>query len=193
MHPQQNVPEDTADGSTSRTSDRTASRTWAEIDLGAVRHNVRTLCRRASGARLMAVVKADAYGHGVIPISQTALDAGADSLAVATAEEGAELRRGGIEAPILVFTDLLPDRLDLAESFNLTVTAHSVQSAKRIAARPRLRAHLKVNTGMNRLGRRPRRGRGGAKSSRRPGIRRLHPLRLGRRRWRRDPPPDRSL
>jgi alanine racemase len=127
-------------------------RTWAEVDLGAVRHNVRALKRRAPSARLMAVVKADAYGHGAVPVARAALDAGADSLAVVTAEEGAELREAGISAPILVFTDLLPDALALAERSRLAVSAHSLASAKRIAARPGLRAHLKVNTGMNRWG-----------------------------------------
>jgi alanine racemase len=100
----------------------------------------------------MAVVKADAYGHGAVPVSRAALEAGADSLAVVTVEEGAELRRAGIRAPILVFTDLLPDRLPLAEEFRLVVTAHSLASARRVAARPGLEAHLKVNTGMNRWG-----------------------------------------
>ncbi|MEJ7870776.1 MAG: alanine racemase [Rubrobacteraceae bacterium] len=130
------------------------SRTWAEVDLGAIRHNVRALKRRASGnaTRLMAVVKADAYGHGAVPISRAALEAGADSLAVVTAEEGAELRNAGISAPILVFTDLLPDALALARENRLQVTAHSLPSAKRIAAQPGLEAHLKVNTGMNRWG-----------------------------------------
>jgi alanine racemase len=132
------------------------SRTWAEIDLGAVRHNVRTLKRRARGARLMAVVKADAYGHGSVPVSLVALEAGADSLAVVTVEEGAELRRAGITAPILVFTDLLPEKLTLAEEHRLAVTAHSVTSARHIAARPNLKAHLKINTGMNRWGVDPR-------------------------------------
>jgi len=131
---------------------RAPSRTWAEIDLDAVRHNVRTLKRRGSSARLMAVVKADAYGHGALPVSRAALEAGADSLAVVTVEEGAELREGGIEAPILVFTDLLPDRLPLAEAHRLAVTAHSLPSARRIAGHPGLEAHLKVNTGMNRWG-----------------------------------------
>ena len=131
---------------------RTPSRTWAEIDLGAVRHNVRALKRRANETRLMAVVKADAYGHGAVPVSRAALEAGADYLAVVTVEEAAELRRAGIEAPILVFTDLLPDRLSLAEELELAVTAHSLVSARRIAARPGLEAHLKVNTGMNRWG-----------------------------------------
>jgi len=131
---------------------RTPSRTWAEIDLGAIRHNVRALKHRAPEARLMAVVKADAYGHGAVPVSRATLEAGADSLAVVTVEEGAELRRAGIRAPILVFTDLLPDRLVFAEELRLIVTAHSLTSARRVAARPSLEVHLKVNTGMNRWG-----------------------------------------
>ena len=128
------------------------SRTWAEVDLGAIRHNVHTLKRRAGDARLMAVVKANAYGHGAVPTARAALEAGADSLAVVTVEEGAELRSAGIDAPILVFTDLLPDGLALAKANRLQVTAHSIPSAKRIASSPGLEAHLKVNTGMNRWG-----------------------------------------
>ena len=130
----------------------TEGRTRAEVDLGAVRHNVRALRRRARGPALMAVVKADAYGHGSVPVSLAALEAGADSLAVVTAEEGAELRQAGITAPILVFTDLPPQKLRLARQHRLAVTAHSVESARLIAAVPDLRAHLKVNTGMNRWG-----------------------------------------
>ncbi len=100
----------------------------------------------------MAVVKADAYGHGVFPVARAVLEAGAYSLAVATAEEGAELRHAGIAAPILVLTDLLPDGLALAEEHRLEVTAHSIPSARRIAARPDLEVHLKIDTGMNRWG-----------------------------------------
>jgi len=122
------------------------------VDLGAVRHNVSTLKRRAPNARLMAVVKADAYGHGSVEVACACAEAGADSLAVVTVEEGAELRRAGLEAPILVFTDLLPDRLPPAEEHRLAVTAHSIPSARRIAAHRDLEAHLKVNTGMNRWG-----------------------------------------
>ena len=129
------------------------SRTWAEIDLGAVRHNVRALKRRAAGARLMAVVKADAYGHGSVEVARAAVGAGADSLAVVTLEEGAELRQAGLSVPILVFTDLPADRLPLAAEHRLAVTAHSVPSSRRIAASsPDLDVHLKVNTGMNRWG-----------------------------------------
>ncbi len=128
------------------------SRTWAEVDLGAVRHNVVTLKRKAPNSRLMAVVKADAYGHGSVEVARASIEAGADTLAVVTVEEGVELRRAGLETPILVFTDLLPDRLPLAEAHRLAVTAHSIPSARRIAAHPGLEAHLKVNTGMNRWG-----------------------------------------
>src|ERR687893_358 len=100
----------------------------------------------------MAVVKADAYGHGSVEVARACIGAGADSLAVVTVEEGAELRRAGLEAQILVFTDLLPDRLSLAEAYRLAVTAHSIPSARRIAAHHGIEAHLKVNTGMNRWG-----------------------------------------
>ena len=131
---------------------RAPTRTWAEVNLGAVRHNVGTLKRRAPNSRLMAVVKADAYGHGSVEVARACIEGGADSLAVVTVEEGAELRRAGLEAPILVFTDLLPDRLPLAVEHRLAVTAHSIPSARRIAANHGLEAHLKVNTGMNRWG-----------------------------------------
>jgi alanine racemase len=131
---------------------RVPGRTWAEVDLGAVRHNVKALKRRANDSRLMAVVKADAYGHGAVEVARACIEAGADSLAVVTVEEGAELRRAGIEAPILVFTDLLPDRLPLAAEHRLQVTAHSIEVARRIAGHSDLNVHLKVNTGMNRWG-----------------------------------------
>ncbi len=137
---------------TDRVIQKVPSRTWAEVNLGAIRHNIRTLKRRTADTRLMAVVKADAYGHGAVPVSLAALEAGAGSLAVVTVEEGAELRRAGIDAPILVFTDLLPHELALAGEYRLQVTAHSIPSARRVAAHPGLQAHLKINTGMNRWG-----------------------------------------
>ena len=77
---------------------------WAEIDLTAIDHNVRELRRiTARGARLMAVVKADGYGHGAVEVARTALAAGADMLAVARVDEGVALRKAGLQAPILVF------------------------------------------------------------------------------------------
>lgn len=100
----------------------------------------------------MAVVKADAYGHGAVEVARACIEAGADSLAVVTAEEGVELRRAGLAVPILVFTDLRPDKLRMAAEHHLTVTAHSIESARWISAHPDLMVHLKVNTGMNRWG-----------------------------------------
>ena len=132
--------------------DQIPSRAWAEVDLGAIRHNVRILMHCAPNASLMAVVKADAYGHGAVPVARAVLEAGAHCLAVATAEEGAELRQAGITAPILVLTGLLPDEFALSAEHRLQVTAHSILSAKRVAACPSLEAHLKINTGMNRWG-----------------------------------------
>lgn len=125
------------------------------MDLGAVRHNVRELKRRAPRSRLMAVVKADAYGHGAVEVARAVREVGADAFAVVTMEEGAALRRAGITEPVLVFTDLLPDRLASAARLGLAVTAHSLESARRVAAHPGLAVHLKVNTGMNRWGVQP--------------------------------------
>ena len=79
------------------------SRAWVEINLNAVRHNVRQFCQLLLPTTdLMAVVKADAYGHGAVAVAQAALQAGATWLGVATVPEGIELRQAGIKAPILV-------------------------------------------------------------------------------------------
>src|SRR3712207_3283720 len=94
---------------------RTLSRTWAEIDLGALRHNVRALKHRARAARLMAVVKADAYGHGSVPVSLAALEAGAGFLAVVAGGGGAGPRRAGGSGPILGFTPPFPGKRALAQ------------------------------------------------------------------------------
>src|SRR5574337_1325594 len=80
-------------------------RAWVEIDLRAIRHNivaVRHLLKPST--QLMSVVKADGYGHGAVAVARTALSAGASWLAVATVEEGIQLRRAGIDAPILLFS-----------------------------------------------------------------------------------------
>ena len=76
---------------------------YCEIDLDAIRHNVGVMRSHiAGGAKFLAVVKANAYGHGAVPVARAALEAGADMLAVAIPEEGVELRRAAIDAPILV-------------------------------------------------------------------------------------------
>src|SRR6187455_1517340 len=82
---------------------------WAEIDLAAVRANVRRLRDIVAPAVVCAVVKADGYGHGAVPVARAALEAGASCLAVALVEEGVELRDAGIDAPVLVLSEPVPD------------------------------------------------------------------------------------
>lgn len=128
------------------------------VDLGAIAHNLSVIAARVAPARLMAVVKADAYGHGVVPVAETALAAGADMLAVAYVQEGIELRRAGIEAPILVLSEQPDDQIGDIVSHGLVATAYSVAyiDALERAARRRdvigQEVHLKIDTGMNRVG-----------------------------------------
>ena len=95
---------------------------WTDIDLDAIGHNVRELRRiTAPGAKFMAVVKANAYGHGSVPVALRALKEGADALGVARIQEGIELRQAGISAPILIFGPAVPEMVsDLLEQ-NLIV------------------------------------------------------------------------
>jgi alanine racemase len=132
---------------------------WAEVDLDAVRANVRTLAELAAPAALMAVVKADGYGHGAVPVARVALDAGATWLGVALVEEGAELRAAGIDAPILVLSEPPPAAAPAVVALGLTPVAYTPVGiealAKAIAqadGAERLPVHLKVDTGMHRVG-----------------------------------------
>jgi alanine racemase len=131
---------------------------WAEIDLAAVAENTRALRRHTiPRAQVMAVVKADGYGHGAVPVARTALANGAGWLGVARCGEGVRLREAGIGAPILVFGYTPPDAAEELLEFDLRQAVHSVETAaaySALAARrgKRLRVHLKVDTGMGRLG-----------------------------------------
>ncbi|MHB1626951.1 MAG: alanine racemase [Bacilli bacterium] len=130
--------------------------TWAEVDLGCIADNVRQVKTWiGSNVRLMAVVKADGYGHGALPVSVTALAAGADWLGVATLDEALELRRAGIVAPILVLGYVAAEYADVAAEYDIVLTVVSVLHATALARmttdRP-LRVHLKIDTGMGRLG-----------------------------------------
>lgn len=132
--------------------------TYAEVDLGAIRANVRAL-RRAAGAgvAVMAVVKADGYGHGAIRVSRTALEAGAACLGVAIPEEGAALREAGLAAPIFVLGLSTPDQLPLIVEHGLVATIATLDGARALSAvartaGTRARVVLKVDTGMGRIG-----------------------------------------
>src|SRR5947207_2629069 len=132
---------------------------WAEIDLDAVRANVKVLRATAAPAQLLAVVKAQGYGHGAVPVARAALEAGASGLGVALVEEGIELRAAGIEAPILVLSEPVPAAAPSVVTHLLTPVVYTLAGidalAKSVAdhdAHDQLGVHLKVDTGMHRVG-----------------------------------------
>lgn len=130
---------------------------WAEISAGAIAHNVRVLREVVGDVALCAVVKANGYGHGAPLAARAALEGGADWLAVAIVDEGIELRAAGVSAPILLLAEIPPETLDDALANSLTVTVASSEGARALVevARSlggRHRAHLKVDTGMHRMG-----------------------------------------
>lgn len=129
---------------------------WIQIDLDALMHNVTAIKSFLQPeTRLMAVVKADAYGYGAVDVSRAVVEAGADMLGVTTLDEGLELRERGIEAPILVFAPFFsPEEAAVAAQWGLTGTVDSLEMLKACYNNLGLPAkiHLKVNTGMNRFG-----------------------------------------
>jgi alanine racemase len=134
--------------------------TRAEIDLGAIAHNVTLLAELAAPAQLCAVVKADGYGHGAIAVSEAALGAGASWLGVALVEEGAVLRKAGIDVPILLLSQPRSSDLEAAVRYGLRTTVYTREGIEGLASaaeRLGVRAvtHLKVDTGMNRVGASP--------------------------------------
>ena len=136
-------------------------RAWVEINLAALRHNVRQFRGLLPATtQLMAVVKADAYGHGAVVVAQTALQAGATWLGVATVPEGIELRAAGIQAPVLVMGAVnSPEEMQAIAHWRLQPTLVNPKQALVFsdtlsglaAARP-VGVHLKIDTGMSRLG-----------------------------------------
>ena len=127
-------------------------RTHTEINLEAIRRNAETI-RASTGKQLIAVVKADAYGHGVVPVIE-ALRTVADMFAVATIEEGVALRQAGIRDPILVLFSSLPEQAAQIVAYGLTPTISDWEFADRLnaVASKIVSVHVNVNTGMNRSG-----------------------------------------
>jgi alanine racemase len=134
--------------------------TRADIDLDAIEHNVRALRRLAPDARFMAVVKADGYGHGALPVAQAVLEAGASWLGVAIVEEGIALRKAGITVPMLVLGYTAPAVADLLLTYDIRPAVFDLNFARAlseaaVAAGRKAPVHLKIDTGMGRIGQRP--------------------------------------
>jgi alanine racemase len=129
----------------------------AVIDLAALRQNVATLKQRANGPALMAVVKADAYGHGLVPCAKAAVEGGADWLATALLDEAIELRAAGIEVPILAWLNTFDDRFAECISADIDLGINGTSSLAGVVAAARevgkvARVHVKVDTGLGRNG-----------------------------------------
>ncbi|MFI3168349.1 MAG: alanine racemase [Faecalibacterium sp.] len=133
--------------------------TWAEIDLDALTHNFTEIQKRAGGTPLCAVVKADAYGHGAVMVGKTLLAAGAKQLAVSCLAEAIELRSAGITADILLLGHTDARYTDTLIAHNITQSCYNLAAAEAFSAAAsalpdaaKLKVHLKLDTGMGRIG-----------------------------------------
>src|SRR3990172_4108690 len=131
--------------------------TIAVIELDALDHNFKEVVRSAEGQRVLAVVKARAYGHGAVEVSRRLLKLGADMLGVALVEEGRELRDAGIDAPILVMGATFPEQAEAIVSLKLTPAIFSLAVAQALSEaahkrRTLVSLHVKIDTGMGRIG-----------------------------------------
>ena len=129
----------------------------AEINLNNLAHNVKGLKKLSRSKHFMAIVKANGYGHGAVKAAKTALENGADSLGVAIVQEAIELREVGIKAPILIFGRTPYEYADLLIRYDLTQTVFSMEQAEQLSEVSKrigetINIHLKIDTGMNRLG-----------------------------------------
>lgn len=133
-------------------------RTWVEVDLSALTHNYETIRHRiGNGVRLCGIVKADAYGHGAVPVARKLAALGIDYLAVSSLDEARELRNGGIVTPVLILGHTPPEQVEQLIALNITQSvtceAKAIEYNRAASAvGKKLRVHIKVDTGMSRLG-----------------------------------------
>ena len=129
-------------------------RAWIEVDAAALRHNLSALSALLpEGGKLMPVVKANAYGHGDLEVARICAGEGVRAFAVATAAEGVRLRRGGVRGAILVLGCTGPREVPLLARYRLTQAVVSADHARALAAQGRrIAVHLKIDTGLHRLG-----------------------------------------
>lgn len=136
---------------------RGEERVWAEIDLDRIALNFHRLRKAAGGTDVMAVLKADAYGHGAVPIARRLADEGAAMIGVGDSEEALELREAGIDAPILILGAIIPGEAERVVASKIATCIHSFSRAAQLSeaatkANRTARVHLMVDTGMGRLG-----------------------------------------
>jgi alanine racemase len=134
---------------------------WIEIDLSAIEHNVRAIAEHIAPAALCAVIKADAYGHGDVPVAEASVRGGANSLAVALVEEGVRLREADVDRTILVLSEPRLEDTAIVVANALTPTAYRLDFVERLAIEAEAArevpypVHLKLDTGMHRVGAAP--------------------------------------
>jgi alanine racemase len=131
--------------------------TVAMIDLQSLSHNFNEVLHHAGGRKILAVVKAQAYGHGALRVSRHLLELGADMLGVALIEEGRELRAAGIEAPVLVMGAVFPEQAEAIAELGLTPLVYDMAVARAVAdaaqkLKVKVAVHVKIDTGMGRIG-----------------------------------------
>ena len=137
---------------------KTLKRTWAEVSLDNLEHNYRAIKNHIpEGCRFLGVMKADAYGHGAVPLSHALCELGADYLAVSNLEEAVQLRRGGVRAPMLILGYTPASFADTMVFMDITQEVHSLEYAKELdtalaGTNYILNVHLKLDTGMTRIG-----------------------------------------
>lgn len=133
-------------------------RTWAEVDLDAIAHNIKEIRKITNpNAQIMAVVKADAYGHGFLEVTKTLLENGADRLAVAVLQEGKQLRSRGVKVPILILGASSEESVEDLINFDITPSVFAFDFAKALSYEAErkekvTKIHIKIDTGMSRIG-----------------------------------------
>lgn len=133
-------------------------RVSAEINLDAIAHNIKQIKARIDkGTKLLAVVKADAYGHGAVEVSKVCLYNGADQLGVATCDEGVQLRNASIQVPVLILSKTVEAQLETVINYGLTQTVYTYEMAQQLSSTAKrlsktAYAHIKIDTGMSRIG-----------------------------------------
>ena len=137
---------------------KTLKRTWAEVSLDNLEHNYRAIKNHIpEGCQFLGVMKADAYGHGAVPLSHALCELGAEYLAVSNLEEAIQLRRGGVRAPMLILGYTPASFADTMVFMDITQEVHSLEYAKELdtalaGTNYILNVHLKLDTGMTRIG-----------------------------------------